>query len=197
MLEFEESTHTYRMAGAVVPGVTTILSSLNAAKLAMIDPEVLERARQQGIAIHKMVELDCKSDLGTVPQWMQGYFDSWNQFKADTDFKLIASETPVYHPRYRYAGRFDLIGSIRQRHGRRVILVDIKRTLLAGYSIGYQLAAYREAWNAQYHKTARVFGRYALVLNGNGGKGRFEEYTNDSDFTMFLGQLNALRESQR
>jgi post-segregation antitoxin (ccd killing protein) len=138
MLTFDEGPHLYRWNGEPVPSVTQIIKPLSS--FDHVDPDVLERARQEGVAVHKMVELACRDELDEpgLPEWLRPYLAAWRAFVAETGFVLDASEERVYHLDYRYAGTLDLRGRTRV-HPRG--LFDLKRSFAAGRAIGVQLAA--------------------------------------------------------
>jgi hypothetical protein len=198
MLKFDAAKHEYRWADQIVPSVTMIVSPL-ISHLAAVPPEQLERARQEGKAIHKMVELDCKGKLESVPEWLQGHLEAWRRFVAESGFECWATEEPLYHP-LGYAGTPDLIGTIGDPDSRPVV-IDIKRTLYAGPAVGLQLAAYKELWN-RFNKSVdflrseakhtKVGKRYALQLRAEGTY-RLVPYEDDEDWTTFLALLTTYR----
>lgn len=187
MLTFDEAAHRYYWQGTPVPNVTSVLSPL--VDLSHIPADTLEIARQKGVAVHKMVELDAKGDLdeSVLPEWMQPALEQWRKFVADSGFRMIESEFRVFHPLYRYAGTLDLLGYVHDDPA----FIDVKRSFAAGPVIGLQLAAYHEAYCAQ-EKVGKRAKRYALRLNENGPY-RLEPYTNPNDFNVFLALLTVQR----
>lgn len=182
MIAFDEAAHEYRVQGAVVPHVTGILKDLTDYR--HVDPEALERARQEGVAIHKMVELDVHDqlDIDSLPEWLHPRYSAWRKFLADTGFVCEWSERRVYHPVYRYAGTLDLKGPMRQRRA----LIDLKRSFYGGRVIGLQLAAYANAADCP------DASRYALQLRDN-GEYRLEPFEDKNDFNVFLACLTRKR----
>lgn len=188
-LQFDPATHTYTLCGRAVPNVTRVLSPL--VDYSMIPAGKLEIARQKGVAVHKMVELDARGDLDedTLPDWMRPVLAQWRKFCADTGFKVIESERRVYHQTYGYAGTLDLAGMFE---GDEFAIVDVKRSFMAGAVIGLQLAAYSEAYRNEktdWPPPSRGAGRFALRLNENGPY-RLEPYTDKADFQSFLTCLS-------
>lgn len=183
MLTFEEIAHEYRWNGAVVPSVTQILAPL--VDYSHIPPAALEVARQKGVAVHKMVELDCKGDLDEdgLPDWMRPALERWRKFVAESGFEMIESEYRVFHPTYKFAGTLDLLGKMNEG----VAFIDVKRSFAAGPVIGLQLAAYHEAYCAQ-EKVGKSANRYALKLS-EAGPYRLEPFTDKNDFSTFLSLL--------
>jgi hypothetical protein len=185
MLKFDAAKHEYRWSDQIVPSVTSIISPL-ISHLSVVPPDQLERARQEGKAIHRMVELSCKGELESVPEWLHGHLEAWRRFVAETRFECWATEEPLYHP-LGYAGTPDLIGKLK-----RPCVIDIKRSLYAGPAIALQLAAYKEAWNRQRGKDERVVDRFALQLRAEGTY-RLVPYEDDEDWTTFLALLTTYR----
>lgn len=170
----------------MVPHVTGILSGLT--DYSRIPPETLKKAQDEGIAIHKMVELDCKGDLESVPEWLGGRFKAWQRFKEETGFACWFSEKRGFHPRQRYAGTLDLAGELTKLPKVKwPALVDVKRSLYAGPAIGLQTAGYVEAIK---HETGmpQNWLRFALVLNDSGTY-RLTEFADPTDPSVFLAQL--------
>ena len=191
MLTFDEAQHQYHWRGVPVPNVTRILAPL--IDLNHIPADVLETARQKGVAVHKMVELDAKGDLDedTLPEWMRPVLDKWREFVRDTNFVVFNSEHRVYHPQYRYAGTLDLFGHMGPE--KQYVLIDVKRSFMAGAVIGLQTAAYQAALTHDTHSTiAARAKRYALRLNENGPY-RLELYQNQNDWNTFLALLTIHR----
>lgn len=195
-LTFDQAAHVYYWHGRPVPNVTRIIAPLT--DYSRIPPDVLERARQEGMAIHRMVELDCKDDLDleALPAWMRPHHEAWCRFKAEAGFEPIAVEQPMYHPTLGYAGTPDLIGRAPRLKGvKGPLLIDVKRSFFAGPAIGLQTAAYTVLWNDTEGQTAgRVptNNRFGLQLRDDGSY-RLEHYADDEDFVAFLACLQQYR----
>jgi hypothetical protein len=161
-----DAQHVYRYDGKVVPGVTSLLDRIKMPFY--IHDAALEKARAEGIAIHKMVELECLGDLDAVPEWMAGHLTAWHKFVAQTGFVLEASEHRVWHPVLRYAGTLDLCGVLTKLPGKPKAIIDIKRSFYNAPAIGAQLAAYKMAYNYTLLSQAQARKRFGLQLRGNG-----------------------------
>lgn len=192
MLTFDESSHTYRWDGVLVPNVTRVLSPLTSYD--MVKPDVLETARQKGVAVHRMVELWAKDDLdeSALPEWMRPVLVQWLRFFNDTGICIIASEKKVYHPIYKYAGTFDLRVTMRNVDGHG--LIDLKRSFLAGDAIGLQLAGYQEAENVDKAQPP-IRWRGALKLREDGPY-RYQPFADPTDFNIFLSALSNYKTGQ-
>lgn len=190
MLTFDEQRHAYEWDGKPVPHVTGVIGFLT--DYSRIPPDALERARQQGVAVHRMVELDCRDDLDveSLPEWMAGYYAAWRKFVAETGFRMLLSEQRVYHAKLGYAGTLDLCG-VMERIDSAPAIIDIKRSLYAGPAIGLQLAAYQDALTE-----IKATRRYALQLQESGTY-RLTEFKDRSDLATFLACLTIYRWRER
>lgn len=192
MLRFDEASHTYTWDGKPVPNVTRILAPLT--DYSRIHPDVLERARQEGKAIHRLVELDCLGtlDVDALPAWMRPAYGAWVEFKAASGFALILSEFKGYEPRLGFAGTLDLVCLLPNLKGwKGTALLDVKRSLMGGPVIGYQTAAYKAIVESD-KAMPRVSRRGALRL-GNDGKFRLEPFDKPTDMGRFLACLGFMQ----
>lgn len=182
MLTFDEQSHTYKWNGVSVPSVTTILSPL--IDYSMVHPEVLERGRQLGSAVHRMTELYDLDDLdeSSLSPDMKNYLIGWKKFRENTDFIPDTIEKRMFHPKHQYCGTSDRTGVIR---GQKAV-IDIKKMMSLGAVIGVQLAAYQAMHNLE---SAEITHRYALGLRPDGTY-RLQQFNNPSDFAVFLSLLN-------
>lgn len=193
MLTFDPAAHEYRWEGAVVPHVTGIIAPLT--NYDRIPRDALERARQQGQAVHKMVELHMENDLdeAKLPAWMTGHYAALLRFIDETGFTCWASERYVFHERLGYAGTLDLAGLLpKVRTSKKAAIIDVKRSFYAGPAIGLQTAGYADAWNTEAPAASKVHERYALRLDANGTY-RLEPFEDRDDHAAFLACLQQLR----
>lgn len=193
MLAFDAASHTYTWSGKPVPNVTRIIAPLT--DYAKIPPETLEKARQQGIQIHKMVELSCLGRLDVdhlmtdeAMAWLRPYYKAWLKFLSETGFELWLSEQRVYHRRLGYAGTLDLVGILTKTKLRDPAVLDVKRSFYAGRAIGVQTAAYDDAYNQGAEKDLRTRHRLGLQLRADENY-RLQEYANRNDYGVFLACL--------
>lgn len=191
MLTFDAAAHEYRWNGRLVPNVTRVLQPLT--DLGRIPADALEIARQKGVAVHRMVDLDFLGDLDEdrLPEWMRPVLDTWRKFVAESGFRTVVSEHRVYHSTYGYAGTLDRYGELV--HAGAFAFIDVKRSFLAGNVIGMQLIAYQRAYiDQEKDRNAKKALRYALRLNENAPY-RLEPYTDEDQFQDFLACLTYLR----
>ena len=180
-LTFNEELHEYRWNGNVVPSVTQVLKGLT--DYSFIKPEVLAKAQEEGKAVHKMVELYLKDDLGAVPAWMYGHLNAWQRFQSDTGFKARLIEHRGYCEAMGFAGTLDLEGEIEGDP----MLIDLKRSFYAGAAIGLQLAGYEILVGRALSGGAR-YQRMALRLLPT-GRYEVEEFNDGSDRSVFLAAV--------
>lgn len=189
-LTFDAAKHRYYWDGEVVPNVTTVLSSV--VNYSAVPLAVLEKARLEGTAIHKMIEYYVNEDLDIeyLPDWLRPRLAAFQKFMAETQFEASGTERRIYHPAHKYAGTLDLDGLLNNE----IAIIDIKRSLFAGAAIGLQLAAYMEAENVRrkQEKLPKAKKRYALQLKANGDY-RLEPYDDPNDFAVFLALLTVRR----
>ncbi len=192
-LSFDEAKHEYRWSGAVVPSVTKIIAPLS--DFSAIPSGVLEKARQEGKAIHSLVEWfeDGVLDEAGLPEWLQPHLAAWKKFKAESGWETDASEKRLYHKTYGYAGTLDLCGvapKLKGIKGRG--LVDLKRSLYDDPATGVQLAGYAEAENTSMPPAMRIAWRAGLKLN-NDGTYRLQVFKSKADWPTFLACLTMWR----
>lgn len=186
MLTFDRETHTYRYAGKVVPSVTTILRPV-AADLSMVPADVLERARNLGVAVHKTIELYELDDLdmATLDPSLSQYLADWIDIRAKLGIRRVLSEQPVHSDRWGYAGTPDL--QVEFSTGKRGVL-DLKRTAAIPKAVGPQTAAYAEAMGD------RSMTRGAIHLTPAGAK--YVPLNNPLDWQVFSACLVVHRFNQ-
>lgn len=183
-LAFDPIEHVYRLDGVVIPNVTRILGILD--ETWRVPAETLRAAAELGTAVHAACEYD---DLGTLDEssvdadvW--GYLEGWRRFRAETGFAPELIEARVFHPKLRYCGTLDRVGTLRGKHA----LLDIKSGAKWA-SHGPQTAAYQAAYEAEGGAhVARVQARYCLYLKSDG---RYDlvPQKGKGDLSVFLAAL--------
>jgi hypothetical protein len=170
-ITFDAATHTYRVDGIVRPCVTHILGCVppwNTLYVG-IDPDVLERARQEGTATHAATALEDEGDLdwASITEDTAGTVRAWKRWRHDAGFLHLSGgiERALFHPSG-YCGTLDRIG-VRRGSRTTLWLVDIKRGLAGAKVAGPQTAAYAAAWQATTGETARI-ERCSVVLSPDG-----------------------------
>lgn len=207
MLTFDEARHVYFWHGKPVPNVTRVIGHLT--NYSMIDPEKLRIAQDEGRAVHKMVELDCKGDLDVArlysddrQAWMRPRYEAWQRFIEDTGFVCIQAEQKMFDDVLGFAGTPDLICELPKLERRLMTRgkvatngvwnIDIKRSLYAGPAIGLQTGGYTELYNRKATRDRRVTRRGALILKDSRDY-RLTEYDDPEDRVAFLACLQQYR----
>lgn len=183
-VEFDSETHTYRVNGDVVPGVTTIIRMLSDNR--SVPVELMERAGVRGSAVHLLTEMYDKA--GSRYQFTvdedeyEPYMDAYRKFLAEHEVRWVGIEERLYHPTCKYAGTADRIGYVDGELG----VLDIKTSYRLHPEVGPQLAGYQEAANVM--RTEPLTHRWALRL-GRDGTYEFRRYESEMDWSAFLACL--------
>lgn len=117
-LAFDPAAHIYRVDGMVVPSVTQLLDDAGLTPdYSVVAPAVLLHARHRGIHIDACCDLLDQDELdwASVHPEALPYVEAWARFCADADYEPLASQVPLYHPGYTYAGTADSVGMLRGR----------------------------------------------------------------------------------
>lgn len=160
-LEFDATTHTYRVGDEELVSVTQALKSAGIIDYSMIPQDVLQAASVRGTRAHQAIHyfLDGDLDESTLAPEYRGYLDAAKRFLDETAFTPMRVECRDYHRAHRYAGTFDLDGTLGNGDLARV---DWKTGLIVeGHA--FQLAAY-----SFLCPNPRVARRLAVKLNSDG-----------------------------
>ena len=142
VLAFDPASHTYRVDGTLVPSVTQLLEDAGLTPdYAAVPRPVLEHARARGIHVDQCVELLDADELDwrSVHPEAVPYLEGWMRFKEYEGFTPIASQLPLYHPRYGYAGTLDNVGLLP---GGRPVIIERKTTAKLAATVALQSAGY-------------------------------------------------------
>ncbi len=134
-LEFDQSTHTYKLDGVKIPSVTEILN-----ELVPIQYKAGDWYLQRGRAVHACAAMIARGELFNYDDRIAGQVKAIQKFFDEVKPEILQVEHKVYSKTYRYAGTNDLLCKI----GYFKVLVDYKGAVdiirtslqLAGYSIG-------------------------------------------------------------
>ena len=145
-LEYIDETHTYLYDGVVLPSITQLLKVKFGNKYNNIPKETLERAAEQGTAVHKAIEdYELHGTESHLPELRNYKF-----LKKAYKFDCLSNEVPVVlfkDGEAVAAGRLDLVIT----EGDKIGLGDIKRTsALDKNYLAYQLNLYRIAYQQCY-----------------------------------------------
>lgn len=180
---YSASEHSYWLDERRLPSVTQILSVLPNAYEA-VPPEILERKRVLGTAVHLACALDDQGllDEATVDPAVAPYLAAWRRFCADTGFTPITIEEPGYSREYGYAGTLDRLGEI----GGALAVLDLKCAAELKPETALQTAGYAQIALEHWGQEAKE--RYAVQLRPD-GQYRCHEYSDRADRRVFLACL--------
>lgn len=195
-LELDATTHTYRLDGNVIAGVTDTIKPL----APDFDRFPAIEARRRGVIVHALTAvMDGRADLwpegideGEEDGALQGYCDAWQKFKGATHAMIEPDdiERQVHHRLYGYAGTVDRVvttPSADPRLSSPRWVVDIKTGAYHPTHI-LQLAAYDAALGYGAPATFHLSGGIAVYLRLNGSY-TTRSFTIDelrSAFTVFI-----------
>lgn len=133
-----------------------------------IEKARFEKNRQAIVRGHRIHEFGNKLAHGQpvqVPDEYRGPAEAYARFLDAWEIETVATETPVCHTEYRYAGTFDVIGR-SPRLGQ--VMLDIKSGKAAYDETGLQEAAYRNAdLMIDDQPMIDTDGAYVAHLNGD------------------------------
>lgn len=183
LFRFDDASHTYWLGDRVLPSVTQVIGPLT--DWSQVPPDVLERKRRFGTAVHKACELDDLGQLdegGTHPEVM-ARVRAWRAYLAASHARVTAVEAELrnHHPRLGFAGTPDRLVEIDGESW----LVDIKSSDLASRSWGVQLAGYQLLLEG----TSYTINRRASVRLKEDGDFRVDVFRNPNDELCFRACL--------
>jgi hypothetical protein len=178
MVDFRSGDHTYWLPdGKQLPGVTSILASLNAYPG---NGFYTENSRLRGQAVHAachLADVHCQTaetmedvlDVLEIAPAIQPYLEGYLRFRKENRYLAIAWERPLHSARLRIAGTPDSWG----KSGTEYTLVDLKSWASQGakpkHSAEVQTAAYsimlREHLGLPHEET---INRWVVKLPGDG-----------------------------
>ena len=196
-LRFDAESHSYTVDGEAFPSVTEILRDLSAREYRFVDAGLMASAAWLGTAVHFLIELDIAGTLDEAaldPQ-LHCYLAKWRQFRAQSGFVPLLSESKVFSRRYRYAGTLDMFGTLNGE----AALIDAKRCAKVPKTAGPQTAGYETALReCQPEIVARAvngsgagrIGRFALQLTPSNNPGwQLVPFRDPNDSRVFLSAL--------
>jgi len=186
-LEFDEASHTYRVDGRKVPGVTEVIRAFSPGFQAS------DWHKQRGIACHAAIALSNlgKLDWKSVDPAIAGRVRAWEKFRRDFGGTVIAVEKKLAHDMYLYAGTLD--AAIERKDG--IVVVDAKSTVED--FVVWQLAAYAMLFTAKTKRSVRRVGAVRLADDEKYQCTWFDEREIAKAARQFLGMVttfNALQE---
>lgn len=193
--------HCYRdERGNVVPSVTQILTMLAFSDFPMVKPEIVERKRQIGSAVHLASEfLDMPGagelDWGSVHQDCALYVLSYERTVEVMRLKADRAEHAAVSTIYgmTFGCRLDRTGTWGDPEKK--ALWEIKTCSSKSPAWSLQTAAqaltlYPDAKDAEKEKLAEGYHRFAVQLQKSGRVAKIDEHGNSRDFRLFISALS-------
>lgn len=193
----DERTHIYTVRHPECPDgerFDSVTQILNLERMlpnySGVDPQVMIDARWRGTNVHaacEMLDTPGGLDWDSLDETELGYVQGWENFRRDTSFDPIPEfiETPLANLQYRFTGRPDRIGYLRDGS---LAVVDLKTGDIEPYA-ALQMAGYGFLVDP-----SQVFQRFAVRLKPN-GKAKVvsfpvEEYS--TDVGIFLSAVTCV-----
>jgi hypothetical protein len=194
-IEFDSETHTYRVGGAIVPGVTGILKDLSI--MSRLDPGLLREASERGKFVHEAVRLYNLGDLDeeSLHPSLEPYVRAWKRFCADHHYQPLHSETIIHSERWNYCGQLDTYGTWKQVRRRPPVMIDVKSGV-ADRVHGPQTAAYLEPLRDMGITGPKEVPNRAIVRLQPTGFYAVDHYNDPGDWSIFLAALTCYRFKQ-
>lgn len=188
-LTFEDSTHTYRLNGVIIPSVSTLMEPLIAAKYNGISEATLNRAADKGTSVHNAIENYIKFGIEDVPPEHQPYFDGFLEWWNEKKPIPVASELRCYHKLLMYGGTLDLLVI----EDGILTLTDIKTTYTVyDMTCRVQLEAYSQALASH---GIRIGKKQILHLTKDRGKKMHDHYQlQDAEAWRVFGSLKCVND---
>lgn len=196
VLTFDEASHSYRLDGELIPGVTSVLAPLSS--YGDVPREILDAAARRGTHVHRAVELIAQDrlDWNTVDEDHYGYLEAFMAFCDRMKPEFIANEKRTFHPVLKYAGTLDMELVLHGKPKAKLAVLDVKSCVTVMPTTGPQTAAYLAAENAHRPvKRDHIVERYGLRL-GKDGTFDLIPYTAASDLHDFNACLRLYRFQQ-
>lgn len=169
----------YDEKGVRLPSVTECLQiSGVGTDFSLVPPEVLERARVRGQAVHAWIEAyHSEHPIPPAPE-ISLYAAAYEKFLVESGFVVALCEFALWNHDYRYVGTADLLGKM----GGRGWLLDVKTSVSIPAEARLQTAGYELA----LPKHHRVPHRGALQLRSDGSWCLEEHREHREDRAVFL-----------
>ncbi len=124
--------------------LATLPPSERHARILWAHRDTVRSAAVRGTRVHALGDRLAHGEEVKVPEDLRGPVEAYARFLDRWQIETHATETPIAHTRYRYAGTADLWGSIG-RLGVSSALIDLKSGRGVYDEVALQLAGYRYA----------------------------------------------------
>lgn len=188
--QFSAHDHAYRVDGVRLPSVTQILQGAGLASYDAVVPDLLERKRQIGTAVHAWTARFDAPGADEAALWdeaigslIEPYCLAWAEFREQSGFQpgLIEHMFAAEHHGMRYAGTADRAGRLNDSD----YVVELKTSASPARWWGLQLMGYAVA----LQQPARVLRRRIAVQLKPDGSYAVHEYKDPRDQGAFAAAL--------
>lgn len=167
MIEFIEQQHIYLVDGVITPSVSQILHFIFPDKYKNVDKKILNRKAEYGTKIHESVELyenniktmtleeafDVTVQAQKLNYIQEASLRQYVKIKRENYITVLEQEQMIQYEK-KYAGRFDMIASIKER----ICLCDIKTTAeLDKEYLSWQLSYYEMAMGKEFERLYAIW----------------------------------------
>lgn len=167
MIEFIEQQHIYLVDGVITPSVSQILHFIFPDKYKNVDKKILNRKAEYGTKIHESVELyenniktmtleeafDVTVQVQELNYIQEASLRQYVKIKRENYITVLEQEQMIQYEK-KYAGRFDMIASIKGR----ICLCDIKTTAeLDKEYLSWQLSYYEMAMGKEFERLYAIW----------------------------------------
>lgn len=182
MLQFDEETHTYTLAGRTVPSVTQILSF--GEDLSRIPAWTAER----GKAVHLAAQFDDEGDLDeeSLDPIVRPYLDAYRRWRVKCAPRFLGIELMVWgeHDGLQFCGTIDRVALIEDR----LAVLDLK-TGSPRPEHAAQVAAYAVAYTQQHD--GQCPEHQGCIYLGRDGSYDVRTYDDGAGWEYFVDKLRA------
>ena len=164
-LTFDAASHTYRLDGEPIDGVTSVLNRI------MPGYQASQWHLNRGTAVHAAAAMIGRGqEIANLDPRIAGQAEACRLFWREWNPAALAIEERVVSRRHRYAGTMDLLAGINGK----LTMIDYKGSI--GPGTGHQLAAYAiAAEECGIARTGLIKHGLAVVL-AESGKYSVREY---------------------
>jgi hypothetical protein len=191
--QFDEKSHTYRVKGVIVPGVTRVIDHAGLTDYDNVRADILERKSALGKVVHRCIHFWNQRDLdwSTVDERAKGYVESCIQLSDDLKLvpRKVECQCIAELNGMLYGMQVDWEGLV----GPDEALIDYKITCQAQPHHAIQLAGY--ALGLPHEKltspAARFLARkrFTAKLHEGGKRARLIPYESKNDAKVFESAL--------
>lgn len=188
MNTFDEFGHLYKIDGVVIPSVSQILQANGLSDFSMVKPDILERAKQFGLGVHKGCELhDLKTlDRDSLCDPLVPYITQWQRFLTTFKVQILDIERRFWSTKYRFGGCLDRVAIINSK----LTDVEIKTTTSISPTTAIQTMGYKILYDEGRKFKDKIKKRLVVQLKEKSFE--IKEYRDARDEQIFMSCLTVL-----